>query len=149
MEPDEAIYLRYREKDDDADLEALLKHNREGLLLFLMGFTHNEQDAEDLLIDTFAKLAVDKPSFTPLRQGSFKSWLYTIARRNALMHLRKNRIRIEELDEETPDSAPLPEVNILEEERNRNLYKAMSCIKPDYRRGLYLMSLTSLYSALR
>ena len=144
METDEEIYVRYMKKDDDADLEALLEHNREGLLLFLMGFTHNEQDAEDLLMDTFAKLAVDKPAFTPVRQGSFKSWLYTIARRNALMYLRKNRFRMEELDEEMPDSAPLPDVSLLEEERNRKLYKAMSRLKPDYRRVLYLLYIEEL-----
>ena len=56
-----------------------------------MGFVKNEEDAEDLLMDTFAKLAVDKPHFDPDRTGSFKSWLYAIGRNNALMHLRKHK----------------------------------------------------------
>lgn len=139
METDEEIYVRYMESDDDKDLEALLSHNREGLLLFLMGFTHNEQDAEDLLIDTFTKLAVDKPMFVPTRQGSFKSWLYTIARRNALMWLRKKRIHIDMIDEDIPDISELPDVSLLKEERNRTLYQAMEMIKHDYRRVLYLL----------
>ena len=46
---------------------------------------HSNEDAEELLMDTFAKLAVDKPTFNPKRLGSFKSWPYAIARNNALM----------------------------------------------------------------
>lgn len=139
MEADEEIYVRYIENDDDDDLEVLLNHNREGLLLFLMGFTHNEQDAEDLLIDTFTKIAVDKPAFIPVRRGSFKKWLYTIARRNALMWLRKKRIHLEMLDEDIQDTSELPDVNLLKEERNRTLYLAMEAIKADYQRVLYLL----------
>ena len=48
METDEQIYLRYTETDDDADLEALLVRYREGLLLFLLGFVRNAEDAEQL-----------------------------------------------------------------------------------------------------
>ena len=139
METDEEVYVRYVESNDDNDLEILLEHNKEGLFLFLMGFTHNEQDAEDLLIDTFTKIAVDKPSFIPVRQGSFKSWIYTIARRNALMWLRRKKIHIEMLDEGIPGTEELPDVSLLKEERNRTLYQAMETIKPDYRRALYLL----------
>ena len=64
---------------------ALLARHRDGLLLFLFSFVHSNEDAEELLMDTFAKLAVDKPSFHPRHPGSFKSWLYAIGRNNALM----------------------------------------------------------------
>ena len=56
-EKDEIIYLRYIEKEEDKDLETLLARHRDGLFIFLMGFVKNEEDAEDLLMDTFAKLA--------------------------------------------------------------------------------------------
>ena len=62
-ETDEALYSRYLETDDDGDLEILLARHREGLLLFLLGFVRNPEDAEDLLMDTFARLAVDQPRF--------------------------------------------------------------------------------------
>ena len=139
METDEQIYLRYTETDDDADLEALLTRHREGLLLFLLGFVRNAEDAEELLMDTFAKLAVDKPSFEPDHPGSFKGWLYTIARRNALMHIRKRKYETVPLDETIPSDADLPDAVILKEERYRKLYQALSSIKPDYRRVLYLL----------
>ena len=144
METDEEIYLRYVTEDDDADLEALLVRHRDGLLLFLMGFVRNAEDAEELMMDTFAKLAVDKPGFEPGHQGSFKGWLYTIARRNALMHIRKRKYETVPLDENIPSDADLPDTVLLKEERNRNLYQAMSSLKPEYRRVLYLLYMENL-----
>ena len=144
METDEEIYLRYMTTDDDADLEALLQRHREGLLLFLLGFVRNAEDAEELMMDTFAKLAVDKPDFEPDHPGSFKGWLYTIARRNALMHIRKKRYETVPLDERIPSDAELPDTVLLREERNRKLYQAMSALKPEYRRVLYLLYMEDL-----
>lgn len=144
METDEVIYLRYREKEDDSDLEILLIRYRERLLLFLLGFVRNEEDAEKLMMDTFAKLAVDKPDFEPDHPGSFKSWLYTIARRNALMHIRKKRYEAVLLEESIPSDAELPDTVLLKEERNRKLYQAMSALKPEYRRVLYLHYMENL-----
>ena len=144
METDEQIYLHYTETDDDADLKALLTRHREGLLLFLLGFVRNAEDAEELLMDTFAKLAVDKPPFEPDRTGSFKSWLYTIARRNALMRIRKRKYETVPLDESVPSDADLPDTVLLKEERYRKLYQAMSSIKPEYRRVLYLLYIEDL-----
>ncbi|MBO6113349.1 MAG: RNA polymerase subunit sigma-24, partial [Lachnospiraceae bacterium] len=69
----EEIYLRFITEYDDKDLEALLVAYRDGLYLFLLGYVKNEEDAEELMMDTFAKLAVDKPDFENRRNGSFKS----------------------------------------------------------------------------
>ena len=144
METDEEVYLRYVKEDDDADLETLLIRHREGLLLFLLGFVRNEEDAEELMMDTFAKLAVDKPGFEPDHTGSFKSWIYTIARRNALMHIRKRKYETVPLDENIPSDTDLPDAALLREERNLKLYQAMSAIKPEYRRVLYLLYMEDL-----
>ena len=67
-EPDELLYSRYVAREDAADLEALLVRHREGLFLFLLGFVGSPEDAEELLMDTFARLAVDKPRFDPRRR---------------------------------------------------------------------------------
>ena len=138
-ERDEEVYLRYIEKDDDNDLETLLTRHRDGLFIFLMGFVKNEEDAEDLLMDTFAKLAVDKPHFDPDRTGSFKSWLYAIGRNNALMHLRKHKYQAVPLDEEIVSDEDTPESEILKSDRNKKLYQALRSLKPDYRQALMLL----------
>ena len=137
----EEIYLRYITKYDDKDLEALLIAYREGLYLFLLSYVKNEEDAEELMMDTFAKLAVDRPSFDPQRAGSFKSWLYAIARNNALMHIRKHKMEAVPTCEETVVSTDTPESTLIRDERDRMLYKALSSLKPEYRRALTLLYL--------
>lgn len=143
-EKDEVIYLRYIEKEDDKDLETLLIRYRDGLFIFLMSFVKNEEDAEDLLMDTFAKLAVDKPYFDPDREGSFKSWLYAIGRNNALMHLRKHKYQAVPLDEDIVSEDETPESELLKSERNRKLYQALRTLKPEYRQALSLLYLEGL-----
>ena len=143
-ETDEALYSRYLETDDDGDLEILLARHREGLLLFLLGFVRNPEDAEDLLMDTFARLAVDQPHFESLYPGSFRNWLYTIGRRNALMQLRKGKLQTEPLREDAQAETDLPEITLLKEERNRKLYQAITTLKPEYRQVLTLLYLEGL-----
>lgn len=53
------------------------------------------------------------------------------------MFLRKNRLRIEPLDE-AQAAAELPDSRLLQEERNRKLYLAMNQLSPEYREVLYL-----------
>ena len=140
----EEIYLRYITEYDDKDLEALLAAYRDGLYLFLLGYVKNEEDAEELMMDTFAKLAVDKPDFENRRNGSFKSWLYAIARNNALMHIRKHKMEAVPLEEETAADANTPESALLKDEQNKMLYKALSGLKADYRRALMLLYIEGL-----
>lgn len=138
------IYLRYITEYDDRDLEALLTAYRDGLYLFLLSYVKNEEDAEELMMDTFAKLAVDKPDFEIRKNGSFKSWLYAIARNNALMHIRRHKMEAVPLEEDTVSDADTPESALLKDEQNKTLYKALSSLKPDYRRALMLLYIEGL-----
>ena len=140
----EEVYLRYITEYNEKDLEQLLLAYRDGLFLFLLGFVKGEEDAEDLLMDTFARLAVDKPDFDPNRGGSFKGWLYAIARNNALMHIRRGKMKTVPLEEELLSDEDTPESAYLKDERNIKLYKAMSTLKPQYRRALTLLYIEGL-----
>lgn len=90
-------------------------------------------------MDTFAKLAVDRPHFVMVNAGSFKSWLYAIARNNALMHIRKHKMEAVPIEEDTAISTDTPESTLINDERDRMLYKALSSLKPEYRRALTLL----------
>lgn len=144
MESDEAVYLRYLAQGSDADLETLLARHRDALYLFLLSFVRSPEDAEDLLIDTFARLAVEKPGFVPSPRSSFRSWLYTIARNSALMQIRKGNMQTVEPEEDLPSALGIPETELLKEERNRTLYRAIASLKPEYRRVLTLLYLDGL-----
>ena len=140
----EEVYLRYITEYDDRDLEALLLAYRDGLYLFLLSYVKSEEDAEELMMDTFAKFAVDKPDFEMRKDGSFKSWLYAIARNNALMHIRRHKMEAAELDEGMVSDMDTPESAMLKDEEKRMLYKALSALKVEYHRALMLLYIEGL-----
>ena len=139
LEGAEEVYLRYITEYDDRDLETLLVAYRDGLFLFLMNYVKNEEDAEDILMDTFARLAVDRPRFDPKRGGSFKSWLYAIARNNALMLIRKRKLQTVPLEEDILSAQDTPESALLKDERDKKVYAAMGTLSPQYRQALTLL----------
>lgn len=51
---------------------------------------HSQSASEDLVQETFTKILAYRNSFTG--EGTFKSWLYGIARNTAIDHYRKNRV---------------------------------------------------------
>ncbi len=90
----------------------------------------NEQDAEDILQDTFIKAFNALPKFQG--RSSLSTWLYRIATNEALMFLRKKRpdqISVEQPAEDEPEQAPLeivdwcclPEGELMSAESRANL----------------------------
>ena len=72
-------------------------------------------------------------------KSSFKTWLFSIGKKMALMRMRKQRFTAGESVEQTDEIDAPPELNILREERNRQLYKALSQLKEEYRQILILL----------
>lgn len=139
-ETDEMIYNRYLSEHNEDDFRILLERHRESLTLFLMGYVHNEEDAEELMIDAYAEVAADGGY---LGKSSFKTWLFSIGKNLALMKVRKRRFGFIFMDSEIEESDVLeqnnPEMEILKEERNQQLIKALDCINEDYRQILILI----------
>ena len=133
---DEILYERFLSERDEKALKILLERHRESLTLFLYGYVHNMEDAEDLMIDAFAEAAARK--YWSAEGSSFKTWLFAIGRKKALMHLRKKKIFPVSLREDLEDENGLPDSELLREERNRQLYQALEQLKPDYRQVLTL-----------
>ena len=135
-ETDEQIYSRYLAEHDEDDLRILLERHRESLTLFLISFVHNIQDAEELMLDAYAEAAAGA-GFSG--KCSFKTWLFAIGKKLALMHLRKKRFLSDPLDEQNEAAAAPPEWELLHEERDRQLYRAMGQLKAEYRQILILL----------
>ena len=129
-------YRRYLDGDDSGIAE-LIRIYRDGLILYLNGFIGDMGAAEELMEDTFVRLAVKKPKFNG--KSSFKTWLYAIARNMALDWLRKKvRKPTEQLPEDMADMRAGPELEYMREERNRTVQQALSRLNPDYGSVLYL-----------
>ena len=77
-----------------ASLATLYTTYSPALLRTLVRLVGDREWAEDLLHDTFLKIAAHLDDYKP-DQGEFYSWLVTIARRVALDELRKRKVRAE------------------------------------------------------
>ena len=129
-------YYRYLCGEDEG-IARLIKIYRDGLILYLNGFTADMGAAEELAEDTFVKLAVKKPRFNG--KSSFKTWLYAISRNLALDWLRKNgRKAPEQLPEDMADKTAQPELYYIKEERDATVQRALRRLNPDYGSVLYL-----------
>ena len=62
VESDELIYSRFLADHNEEDFRVLLERHRESLMLFIYSFVHNMDDAEDLMIDAFARIMMKKPA---------------------------------------------------------------------------------------
>ncbi len=105
-------------------------------MLFINGFVHNMDTAEELALDAFAEVAAG-PTFFSAR-SSFKTWLFSIGRNQALMYLRKI-VPMDDIDESDAVGEESPELDILRDERNRMLHEGLSKINEDYQRILILL----------
>lgn len=137
MDKGEICYRRYIDGDDNGLVE-IIRDYKDGLLLYLSGITGNISLAEEIMEETFFKIAVKKPVFRG--KSTFKTWLYSIGRNAAIDNIRKNsRISFMSVDEYT-DIADEHDIEreYLKEEQKITLHKALHNLKQDYRQVLYL-----------
>ena len=136
-ETDENLYRRFLREGNEEDLRILLERHRESLTLFLNGIVHNLEDAEELMLDAYAVAASGTSRFHG--NSSFRTWLFAIGRKLALSRLRRRRLFPGDLGEEADETAVLSDVELLREERNQELYQALSRLHGEYREVLYLL----------
>lgn len=131
------LYARFL-AGDETGLTELIGLYREGLTRFLNGYVHNWATAEELMTETFVRLVVRRPRFTP--RASFKTWLYTVGRRLAVDYLRKAARTTTLPPEEWAllDGGEQPEQRYLRTERQQAVRRGLEQLCPDYRQALYL-----------
>ena len=75
MDNGASSYRRFLGGDENGIVE-IIRDYKDGLILYLNGFTQNICIAEELMEETFVKIVVKKPKFSA--RYSFKTWLYNI-----------------------------------------------------------------------
>lgn len=124
----EALYLRHA-----AALTAFIIH--------MLGRSATAEDAEDIVQDAFTR------AFTGIREkradGSFKAWLYTIARNRAIDLMRTRHENVESLDAEdsSQPQAPIAEQPAESAERRAELAWLVDAVAdlPERQREALLM----------
>ncbi len=139
MDNGASSYRRFQNGDDNGLVE-IIRDYKDGLILYLNGFVSNIHTAEELMEDTFVKIAIKKPRFAG--KSSFKTWLYAIARNVSIDYMRKNsrvqEVSIDKYRELLRDEEDL-EKSYFKEEQKILLHKSLRKLNPDYRQVLYLV----------
>ena len=140
------LYRRVCSGDESA-LETLIEQHRPGLTLFVYSIVHNREDAEELVIDTFAELVASCGRFCG--QSTLKTYVYGIARNLALQQYRKTREIPMDLEQivrlqPTPQGIPSAEEDWLTRENVSTLYAAVGKLNPEYRQALVLVYLQGM-----
>lgn len=158
MKTDFELYNLYL-AGDGASYDELMIRYGDALTVYLNGYVHNLQDAEDLMIEVFARIMAKKPS---IRDGGFKAYLYKTARNLATrFHIRKSRMETFSLDSMEEESRSLieaeiasgrgipgaprptesagPEQEILDKEEYKLLHLCLENIEPELKEALWLV----------
>lgn len=149
---DEDLMEYFQEGKTEAFNE-LVKRYRDRLHNFLYRYTHNHQDCEDLVQETFLRVHKSKHSYE--RIAKFSTWMYTIAL-NLAKSLYKKKQRMYKVsihkDESDPDDQELllEDHTILHDEALHQkmsiekLEKALKELPEDFREVIVLRDLQQL-----
>lgn len=139
MDNGASSYLRFLDGDENG-LAEIIRDYKDGLILYLLGFTKNIHIAEEMMEDTFVKLVVKKPRFS--EKYSFKTWLYTIGRNAAIDYLRHSSHKASAPVEDFADILGEEEYSLeqayIREEQKITVHKAINKLGKNYRQVLYL-----------
>jgi RNA polymerase sigma-70 factor (ECF subfamily) len=94
--------------------------------------TGDYHSAQDLTADVFVKLLRSLPSYQQRKNGSFRAWLFEIARNVTIDHFRRMTLRQHtDLHEEVLDHRPTPEMIAERRLSNESLRRALRRLTHD------------------
>lgn len=144
-----ALYTQFcgggSEETEKSVFEQLVRRYRDGLVLFIYQYVRSIEDAEDAAQEVFFRLYVRKPHYSP--RASFKTWLYTIGRNEALNLLKKRGKVLPPAETEEDRQAEDPASELIADEERRALHRALGELNGDYRSVLYLRFFEELDNA--
>ena len=113
---DEKLILRFQEGDINAYNE-LVKRYKDRLLNFVFRYFNNREQAEDVVQDTLIKLYTHASYYKNI--AKFSTWIFTIAKNNALTELRKNKRK--QTDSLWTDDGKVIDINSNDQTLNRRV----------------------------
>jgi RNA polymerase sigma-70 factor (ECF subfamily) len=151
---DEAALVERAQAGENQAFSELIQHYERKIFRLAKNITQNDEDAEDVLQETFLKAYEHLPGFQ--RQSKFYTWIVRIAVNEALMKLRKRRgdkfvsldepvdTGEEEVKREIAVWDGSPEEKYSQEELRSILNEAVDSLKPDFRTVFILRDIEEL-----
>jgi RNA polymerase sigma-70 factor (ECF subfamily) len=107
----------------------LYERNREKIYYLAFRYVKNQQDAEDVMQETFIKAFKNIKGFKAAHQASFSSWLYKIGVNCSIEVLRKNKRRRKEMESPLSHLPKEPEAGLASPEEATVVSQTISKIK--------------------
>ena len=121
---DEALFVRYREQGDLEAFARLYDRYATPVYRFLVRLLRDSAAAEDVTQHAFLRVHEGRHSFDERR--SFRTWIFTIARRLAANWMeRHGSSGGEDLDEELADPLPSPDRRAVARDEARAVERAL------------------------
>jgi RNA polymerase sigma-70 factor (ECF subfamily) len=150
----EPISIAALKRGDRQEIARMVEEYSSNIYRLGMKMLGNEQDAEDVLQETFLKAIRALANFE--ERSSLSTWLYRIAMNETLMMLRKQKGGVVSVDEETEtedgtlepveivDWCCLPEKELVDSEARRHLNRAVQGLSPVLRSVFVLRDIEGL-----
>lgn len=135
---DGTLYRRFLAGDTKAYDQLMVRYG-DSLTIYLYGYLHDWHDAEDLMIEAFARIMVKQPHIS---EGAFKAYLFKAGRNLAArFHRKQTRIVQFSLDEWGGDieDPEILEEKVLGKEKKEILRLCLEKIDPQMREALWLV----------
>lgn len=134
---DDVLYESFLQ-GDDASYDRLMLRYGDPMTIYLHGIVHDWHDAEDTMIEAFAKIMVKKPR---IREGCFKAYLFKTGRNLAIRLSSKKRAQqgfsLDGLGTE-PSAGEYLEEHVVGEERKQALHLCLERIDPQLKEAMWL-----------
>ncbi len=137
---DEQLVWLYIKRKDERALEDLIKRYLPLIFAFTRNYTGNQDNAADITQETFVKVWKNIKRFD--QSKSFKTWIFTIAKRTAIDWLKKkNALPFSAIETEKDacnfadllaDKSPSIFEQLLFRETHNELATAIAQLPPDY-----------------
>ena len=139
MDNGASSYRRFLDGDESA-FDEIMKELFDSLVFFIDRYVHDVHAAEDIAIDAFSDLVVNKHRYN--FKVTLKTYLFMLGRSRALNYVKHRKvISFAELSEADalPAEQETPEETVLADERKRAVNKALEALPEDMRVVIHLI----------
>lgn len=139
MDNGASSYRRFLNGDESA-FDEIMKELFDNLVFFIDRYVHDIHAAEDIAIDAFSDLVVNKHRYN--FKVKLKTYLFMLGRSRALNYIKHrkviNFVELTEADNISAEQVTLEEI-ILEDERKRIVNNALNSLTDDMRVVVHLI----------
>ena len=141
---DDELYRLYLDGNTKAYDELMIRYG-DNLTCYLKGLLSSIEDAEDIMIEAFSRIMVDKPKIKP---GNFKAYLFTVGRNLvARFYKKEKRVQVFSLEELSEDDGPESECfeeTLFADEKKKALHRCIDRLEQDIREAVWLVYFENL-----